>query len=65
MMHKLSTGLLAATAATPMVALSMPLVERQDTPIVHLAGDSTMAPEGGGSGTIGKCHGPYSIFRVC
>ncbi|KAI7278656.1 hypothetical protein KC345_g5841 [Hortaea werneckii] len=53
-MHKSSTKkLLAAIAANPVAVLAMPLIERQNNPSVHLAGDSTMAPEGGGSGTIG------------
>lgn len=56
MMYKPSTGLLAAMAANQVAVLAMPLIERQNNPIVHLAGDSTMAPEGGGSGTIGECH---------
>ena len=57
MMHKPSIGFLAAIAANPVAVLAMPLIERQNNPVVHLAGDSTMAPEGGGSGTIGKCYG--------
>lgn len=65
MMHKSSTAWLSAIVANTMAAPAMPLVERQDNPIVHLAGDSTMAPEGGGSGTIGTCSGNrWSLKRL-
>ena len=63
MMHKSSAVCMAAIAANAMAAPAMPLVERQDNPIVHLAGDSTMAPEGGGGGTIGKCFGNRWQFK--
>ena len=58
-MKPLYTTLSAALAAT---ALAAPVedIEKRATPKVYLAGDSTMALGGGGSGTQGEAQPPPS-----